>query len=362
MIEKITRINNPLTIIAIFAALAEIASSIALVALPENTQSVFVWFCMIFPTLLVLSFFIVLYRKPKVLYAPSDFKDEKNFISILDEKYLNIEKKIEASSEYTLKNFSTNFRLQTEPQYQFGASPKELLEQASNEENSGKAARLLTQLLVNADTTAIELEVAGDLARKSGRRSLARDLYKLSTEKDSSRPSAQIEYLAIKAEMEVSERSEIFKQLKQIALNNLSRNNFARVANSFIEFDLYDDLKEFSEEVIKHEDINPTIKSLAYRNLGTAYQVTGQNDKAIENFENALNVGVDLENVMRPYVRLLMDLGKNDDILKIARKLVEKDATNSAFHRFLIEALIRSGREDEANEHLERTKNLGLSI
>ncbi len=36
MIEKITKISNPLTIVAIFAALAEVASSVVLVMLPES--------------------------------------------------------------------------------------------------------------------------------------------------------------------------------------------------------------------------------------------------------------------------------------------------------------------------------------
>lgn len=33
-----------------------------------------------FPTLLVASFLFILYSKPSVLYAPSDFKDERNFL------------------------------------------------------------------------------------------------------------------------------------------------------------------------------------------------------------------------------------------------------------------------------------------
>ena len=83
MIEKITKINNPLTIIAIFAGLAEVAGTIALGFLAGETQQIFIWFVMLFPAILVALFFLTLNFNAKVLYAPSDFKDEKNFLNTL---------------------------------------------------------------------------------------------------------------------------------------------------------------------------------------------------------------------------------------------------------------------------------------
>jgi hypothetical protein len=83
MVEKIKAVNNPLTIIAIFAALAEVAGTVALGLVDKPLQQTFVWFVMGFPTLLVALFFVTLNFNPKVLYAPSDFKDEENFINTL---------------------------------------------------------------------------------------------------------------------------------------------------------------------------------------------------------------------------------------------------------------------------------------
>lgn len=83
MIEKVKAVNNPLTIIAIFAALAEIAGTIALKIVAPELQATFIWFVMIFPALLVVLFFITLNFNPKVLYAPSDFKDEVNFLNVI---------------------------------------------------------------------------------------------------------------------------------------------------------------------------------------------------------------------------------------------------------------------------------------
>lgn len=96
MIERMGRISNPLTIIAIFAALAEIAGTISLGIVDASLQSVFVWFVMLFPVLLVASFFLTLNFNPKVLYAPADFRDDKSFIATVsgdfDRPFLTVQR------------------------------------------------------------------------------------------------------------------------------------------------------------------------------------------------------------------------------------------------------------------------------
>jgi hypothetical protein len=81
IIDKVSHVKNPLTVIAVFASLAEISGTVVLPLIEKETQQTFVWFLMIFPTLLVLSFFGTLIFKPHVLYAPSDYKDENIFAS-----------------------------------------------------------------------------------------------------------------------------------------------------------------------------------------------------------------------------------------------------------------------------------------
>ena len=83
MVEKIRAVRNPLTVIGIFAALAEIAPTTALKLVAPDSQGVFIWFVMLFPVFLVGCFFLTLNFNPKVLYAPSDFRREENFLNIL---------------------------------------------------------------------------------------------------------------------------------------------------------------------------------------------------------------------------------------------------------------------------------------
>ena len=77
-----TIIKNPLTVISIFAGLAEVAGTAVLPFVNEANQNTYIWFLIIFPTLLVVLFFITLNFNPKVLYAPSDFRDENNYMDL----------------------------------------------------------------------------------------------------------------------------------------------------------------------------------------------------------------------------------------------------------------------------------------
>lgn len=81
MVEKIGHIKNPLTVIAIFAAIAEISGTTVLPFIEANNQSIYIWFLMLFPIFLVGTFFLTLNFNHRVLYAPSDYKDEKNFVN-----------------------------------------------------------------------------------------------------------------------------------------------------------------------------------------------------------------------------------------------------------------------------------------
>lgn len=67
MIEKVGPIKNPLTIIAIFAAIAEISGTIVLPFIDKTNQAIYVWFLMVFPILLILLFFLTLNFNHKVL-------------------------------------------------------------------------------------------------------------------------------------------------------------------------------------------------------------------------------------------------------------------------------------------------------
>lgn len=77
------KVTNPLTVVSIFAGLAESFATVVLLALPEATQVIFVWYVMCFPVILVSLFFLILYLKPQVFYSPSDFPNPADYMKTL---------------------------------------------------------------------------------------------------------------------------------------------------------------------------------------------------------------------------------------------------------------------------------------
>jgi hypothetical protein len=81
--NKLTSVKNPLTVIAIFAGIAEISGTAVLPLIAPVNQALYIWFLMLFPFALISLFFVTLNFNHRVLYAPSDFRDEDNFVNIL---------------------------------------------------------------------------------------------------------------------------------------------------------------------------------------------------------------------------------------------------------------------------------------
>lgn len=81
--NKYGHIKNPLTVVAIFAGIVEVSGTIVLPSILPTNQATYMWFLMIFPTLLVAIFFLTLNFNHTVLYAPSDFRDDQAFLDAL---------------------------------------------------------------------------------------------------------------------------------------------------------------------------------------------------------------------------------------------------------------------------------------
>lgn len=109
MVEKIGHIRNPLTVIAIFAAIAEISGTTVLPFIESENQSIYIWFLMLFPIFLVGVFFITLNFNHKVLYAPSDYKNEDNFLksfgkATFREKERKLKQEVEEAEEEVVES------------------------------------------------------------------------------------------------------------------------------------------------------------------------------------------------------------------------------------------------------------------
>lgn len=131
MTEKTKFASNPLTVIAIFAALAEVNATVSIGLVDKDLQQIFLWFVILFPTLLVILFFLTLNYNTEVIYAPSDYKDDKSFHRALfgeskePDKEINNDKEIIKKTLIELgiekaSNKEMNFGISENVNYLFG--------------------------------------------------------------------------------------------------------------------------------------------------------------------------------------------------------------------------------------------------
>ncbi|EIU6832497.1 hypothetical protein L5168_004504 [Vibrio parahaemolyticus] len=89
MNKQYTTIKNPLTIIAIFAGIVEISATLVLPFIEPDIQAIYIWFLIGFPSCLVVMFFLTLNFNNAVLYAPSDFTNDENFLASNNKSMVN---------------------------------------------------------------------------------------------------------------------------------------------------------------------------------------------------------------------------------------------------------------------------------
>lgn len=78
MIKNTIKINHPLTVIAVFSMLTEASAAVSLPYIDSEHQKIYVWFLIVFPSLLITLFFLTLNFNNKTLYTPADLSKAEN--------------------------------------------------------------------------------------------------------------------------------------------------------------------------------------------------------------------------------------------------------------------------------------------
>jgi len=87
------KILNPLSVIGTFCALIEAFAAYALIKLPVQFQNTFMWFIIILTFIIIGLFFVTLNFNSKVLYAPSDFREDSSYLEVL-KMYYNVKEEL----------------------------------------------------------------------------------------------------------------------------------------------------------------------------------------------------------------------------------------------------------------------------
>jgi tetratricopeptide (TPR) repeat protein len=80
----ITLARNPLGIISLFVFFIEAIATVSLkIAVDTAYVGHVVWFIILFPTLIIVLFFITLWAKRESFYSPMEFRDDQSFLALL---------------------------------------------------------------------------------------------------------------------------------------------------------------------------------------------------------------------------------------------------------------------------------------
>lgn len=156
MDNKLTSVKNPLTVIAIFAGIAEISGTAVLPLIAPDNQALYIWFLMLFPFALISLFFLTLNFNHRVLYAPSDFRDEDNFVNILKKSTYSevLEYKEKETDAVVLEEVVESLS----PQIQIDAITQPA--EPANSDTASAPRPSIEQWVTSAETALLELDTA----------------------------------------------------------------------------------------------------------------------------------------------------------------------------------------------------------
>lgn len=161
MVEKIGHVRNPLTVIAIFAGIAEISGTVVLPFVAPENQKIYIWFLMTFPFFLVGVFFLTLHFNPTALYSPSDYKDENNFVNSIRKA---TPEELRAKLRQEVKEVEAEIDEQNCPAEKIAERAEQATEQASEEKlgvkSEAKRARGETEPRKVRDAELVEVSPA----------------------------------------------------------------------------------------------------------------------------------------------------------------------------------------------------------
>lgn len=90
MIEKITKISSPLSIFLMFGVIIELGITALFPFLSPDERAIFLYFILIFPVLLLVTFIGLIVFRSSSLYGPSDFRTDEAYLQALSGKRITV--------------------------------------------------------------------------------------------------------------------------------------------------------------------------------------------------------------------------------------------------------------------------------
>lgn len=107
-------VMNPIWVISLFLGLSEVTTGVVATQSHDWVQAVFTIFSVAFPCVVMALFFIVLWKKPYVLYAPRDFAESVDVVAFVDAMSKSVRRGVEVAQSAAASSaevMATGFQL-----------------------------------------------------------------------------------------------------------------------------------------------------------------------------------------------------------------------------------------------------------
>lgn len=271
--SAISLVKNPLTIIAMFAGLAEVSGTAILPWIAEPNQKIYIYFLMFFPTFLVSLFFFTLHKKSESLYAPSDFVDEKNYMALIGQQGISITSSLNKNDALNISTLEEGINIETN-------------EVAGESEYNEKESEL-----TNQDDKCYSSDSIIPSLKKRPLKSASEPANK--TEKTSKKLGSELSYLAFKyAESKLDVNFDVDKteMRNEVGYHNFDGAYFPPISNGVLTGDIvFLEIKVFSSMRIDNflntvDLINESWRHFKNFRVYLVYVFTGKNSSGVNSF------------------------------------------------------------------------------
>lgn len=247
-------------------------------------------------------------------------------------------------------------------------SSSDIYYKARAEEDRLVRAALCEKLLAHSDPLAKDLEFAGDIMRNDGRNALARRLYEAASTLDPDRETTRVELLALEIETSAGDRPRAIAEAKAMMATKPDVVGIGRFSDALIDIGRYQDLLELNEGILAAADapgqqdmiLPRNVRLMALRNKAVALRQLGRAQEALATYEQAFAIDREDGNTLKAYLVLLNDLGRDDEYLDVAERLIRSSPDTVRYYVQLANKLADLGRWQEAGLWFERARELQM--
>lgn len=233
------------------------------------------------------------------------------------------------------------------------APTQDLVSAAREAKTWPEAVPYLEKIKHDDEARSVDLEIAGDIARKHGKLKFASDLYYKAVDVDPENHRAEVELLGVLARIDQPQRDEHLRNAREIVLREMDAQVLMPLSNALIDLDRYAELRDVCEAVLANvtEQTPAALVCQAERDLAVALSKLGAPEAEVERHSQAaFRANPEDENLIKAMAIFYREAGRHDKELEMVVRLLQMDPLDYMYYIYLGRVLESRGEVERAVE------------